>query len=76
MDVWRAFGLIALAVGAAILLRTVGIATAALHRRRSLRKLHFCPDCGLLLGDRQTCLHCHPECPQALVAGKGQAPPN
>ena len=70
MEIWRAIGLVAVAVGAAILLRAASHAIRTWWRRRALRGLRFCPACGVLLADRAPCARCD------AAAGNQPSPSN
>ena len=58
MDIEIAFGIVAAAIGAGVLLRLAWNGAARLRLRWSLRKMRFCPHCGVVLVAGDTCLRC------------------
>ena len=76
MNIWTAIGVVVAAVGAAVLLRMASDAILRLRNRWGLRKLRFCPKCGILVGDAATCLHCGADGLRPDAAGEGPSSPN
>jgi hypothetical protein len=58
MDTEIALGIVAAAIGAGVLSRLAREAVTRFRLHWSLRKMHFCPGCGVVMAQDGLCLRC------------------